>query len=101
MNTDDERIEALLRADRATPVRDDGFVAHLLIDLPPRRRARPAWIAPVMTTVGCVLAVLSLGGPQATLSLLSTEVARFIPLVLLLPVGGVLISFLWALSGSR
>jgi hypothetical protein len=102
MAEDDDWVEELLRADRATAVRDEGFVEQLLTELPPRRPARRAWIAPLMTAVGTVLAVLSLGGPEAALSVLrQTEVAGFIPLIVLVPFVVVLASSVWALSESR
>jgi hypothetical protein len=100
MAIDDEQIEELLRADRATPVPDDGFVERLLTQLPRRRERR--WIAPLMTVVGALLAMWSLGGPQAALSLLwQTQVAGAIPLILLLPFVAVLASSLWAMAESR
>jgi hypothetical protein len=102
MSEDEDWVEELLRAHRATAVRDEGFVARALLDLPPRRRARRAWIAPLMTAAGAVLAVLSLGGPEASLALLrQTDVAGAIPLIVLLPFVVVLASSLWAISESR
>jgi hypothetical protein len=102
MTEDSDWIEELLRADRVTTVRDDGFVERLLTDLPARRRDRRAWIAPLMTAVGAILAVLSLGGPTAALSeLQQIEVAGFVPLIVLLPFAVVLASSVWAISESR
>jgi hypothetical protein len=102
MSEENDWVDNLLRADRATPVRDDGFVLRLLTDLPQRRRARRAWIAPVMTAVGAVLAVLSLGGPATALSVLQqTQVAGLVPLIVLLPFLGVLAGSVWAISESR
>jgi hypothetical protein len=102
MTDDSDWVEELLRADRARAVRDDGFVERLLTELPARQRNRQAWITPLMTALGAILAVLSLGGPAAALSeLRQIEVAGFIPLILLLPVLVVLVSSLWAISESR
>jgi len=61
MAEDSDWIDDVLRADRATPVRDDGFVQRLLTDLPARRAGRRVWITPLMTAAGTILAVLSLG----------------------------------------
>jgi hypothetical protein len=92
-------LDDLLQADRATPVRNDGFVERLLTELPARRRSRPVWITPLMTCAGTILAVLSLGGPADTLSLLqNTEIAGFIPLGVLLAFGVLLVSCLWAVD---
>lgn len=94
-------IETLLRAERAVPVKDEGFVERLLPHLPPRRR-RWGWIAPAMTTLGILLALLSLGGPGRALFVLRhTEVAGGVPLILLLPLLILLVSSLWALSDSQ
>ena len=102
MAEDNDWVEELLRAERAMPVRDDGFVERLLCELPPRRRARRAWITPLMTAVGVVLTVLSLGGPGEALSVLrQIEIAGFIPLIMLLPLIILLASSVWALSESR
>lgn len=95
-------VEKLLRADRATAVRDNGFVERLLEELPPRRRVRPAWITPLMTAAGVMLAIVSLGGPGATLSALQQiEVAGFIPLGALVSLAVLLVTSLWAISESK
>jgi hypothetical protein len=102
MTDDNDWVEALLRADRATAVRDEGFVERLLPDLPAQRRNRPAWITPLMTTTGVVLALLSMGGPEGALSAYrQIEAAGFAPLMVLLPCVVVLGSSLWAISESR
>ena len=102
MAEDSDWIDDVLRADRATPVRDDGFVQRLLTDLPARRAGRRVWITPLMTAAGTILAVLSLGGPATALSVLQhTEVAGTIPLIMLLPFIVVLGSSVWAIFESR
>jgi len=98
----DDWVEELLRADRATAVRDDGFVERLLAELPMRRRDRRTWITPLMTAVGTILAVLSLGGPATALSVLEqTQVAGVVPLIVFLPFVIVLVSSVWAISECR
>lgn len=102
MTEDSDWVEDMLRADHATPVRDDGFVARLLTQLPARRPDRRPWITPLMTAVGTILAVLSLGGPASALSVLEqTQIAGVVPLIVLLPAVIVLISSAWAISESR
>jgi hypothetical protein len=102
MAEDSDWIEELLHADRATAVRDDGFVERLLTELPARRRDRRSWIIPLMTAVGAMLALLSLGGPAPALSeLRQIEIAGLIPLTVLLPFAAVLASSVWAISESR
>jgi len=102
MTEDGDWVEELLRGDRATPVPDDGFTARLVSRLPSRRSVLQAWIAPLMTAFGGILAIFASGGWNGTVSEIRLiYVGGVIPLLALLPIVIVFAGCAWALSESK
>lgn len=111
MTEDNDWVEQLLRADRAIPVRDEGFTARLLAQIPSRQRWR-TWITPLMTGIGALLAFLTLGGLSPAMSAfrqieagdlaaMSASGQVVLLALLVLPLAVVLVGGAWALSEAR
>jgi hypothetical protein len=101
MADDNDWVEELLRADRAAPVRDNGFAARTVARLPSRERLL-TWITPVMTGIGATLAFLTIGGLSPPVSAFQQiELGGVLPLFLLLAGGIVLAGCAWAISEAR
>jgi len=100
MVEDSDWVEELLRAEGATPVRDEGFTANLVANLPARRRDLSSWITPSMTVAGAIVAVCTLGSFASAVSALR-QIEGGDLLFALLPIGVLLASSAWALSESR
>ncbi len=102
MAPNEDPIEALLRAQRALPVEDDGFTRQLMSRLPPRPRVAHKWMVPGMTLVGGLLAFVAVSGHddlEATLEHLVR--GEHITALVLLPLALIIAGCAWALSESK
>jgi hypothetical protein len=101
MAEDNDWVEELLRADRAAPVRDSGFAARTVAQLP-SRGCLLTWITPLMTGVGATLAFLTIIGLDPRVSEFhDIKLGGALPLFVLLAGGIVLAGCAWAISEAR